>query len=149
MVASVKLVHVPYRSEAPALTDLLGGQVQAMFDNMSTSSEYIRAGKLRPLGVTTLARSRALPEVPTVADFLPDYEASAWFGVGMPKYAPTEIVYRLNTEINGALSDANIKAWLVEMDATALVGSPADFGKLIVDETGKWAKVVKAANIKA
>ncbi len=149
MMAGVDLVHVPYRSEGPALTDLLGGQVQAMFGNISTSSEHVRAGKLRPLGVTAVTRSKALPDIPTVSDVLAGYEVTGWFGVGMPKHAPAEIVDKLNKEINAALADANIKVWLAEMDATPLVGSPADFGKLIVEDAQKWAKVVSASGAKA
>jgi tripartite-type tricarboxylate transporter receptor subunit TctC len=143
MLAGVEMRHVPYRGAAPALTDLLGGQVQVMFDIMPSSIEYIRAGKLRALGVTTAARSEALPDLPTVGDFVPGYEASAWLGVGAPRNTPAAIIDRLNKEINAVLSDPKMKARLVDLGGTVLAGSPADFGKLIVDETEKWAKVVK------
>jgi tripartite-type tricarboxylate transporter receptor subunit TctC len=143
MLAGVEMRHVPYRGAAPALTDLLGGQVQVMFDIMPSSIEYIRAGKLRALGVTTAARSEALPDLPTVGDFVPGYEASAWLGVGAPRNTPAAIIDRLNKEINAVLSDPKMKARLADLGGTVLAGSPADFGKLIVDETEKWAKVVK------
>ena len=148
MMTGVNLVHVPYRGAGPALVDLLGGQVQVMFPTMSSSIEYIRAGKLRVLAVTTATRSPALPDVPTVNEFVPGYEASFWTGIGAPKNTPAEIVDKLNKEINAALADPKMKARLAELGSTALPGSPADFGKLIVDETEKWAKVVKFANIK-
>jgi tripartite-type tricarboxylate transporter receptor subunit TctC len=131
------------------MTDLLGGQVQVMFDPVVSSIAQVRAGKLRALAVTTATRSAALPDIPTVGDYVPGYEASAWFGAGVPKNTPIEIVDRLNKEINAVLADPKIKAWLAELGATALPGSPADLGKLIVDETEKWAKVIRAANIKA
>jgi tripartite-type tricarboxylate transporter receptor subunit TctC len=143
------MVHVPYRGGAPAMTDLLGGQVQVMFDNLPTSIEYIRAGKLGVLAVTGATRSALLPEVPTLADFLPGYEATAWYGVGAPTNTPEEIIDRLNKEINAALADPRMRARLADMGATLLAGSPADFGKLIADETEKWSKVVKFAGIKA
>jgi tripartite-type tricarboxylate transporter receptor subunit TctC len=149
MMAGVSMVHVPYRGGAPAMTDLLGGQVQVMFDNLPTSIEHIRAGKLRPLAVTTATRSELLPEVPTVADFLPGYEASAWYGIGAPSNTPAAIIDRLNKEINAVLADARMQARAAEMGATLLAGSPADFGKLIADETEKWSKVVKFAGIRA
>jgi tripartite-type tricarboxylate transporter receptor subunit TctC len=148
MMANVKMVHVPYRGEAPALTDLLGGQVQVMFDVMSESIEYIRAGKLRALGVTSAMRSNALPDIPTVGDFLPGFEASIWFGVGVPKNTPAEIIDKLNKGINAALADPKMKAGLEDLGGTVLPGSPADFGKLIAEETEKWGKVVKFAGIK-
>ena len=148
MMAGVDMVHVPYRGAAPALTDLLGGQVQVMFDTMPASIEYIKAGKLRALAVTTATRSEALPDIPTVGDFVPGYEASAWYGVGAPKNTPAEIVDKLNKEINAGLADPKIKARLADLGGTVLPGSPADFGKLIADETEKWAKVIRAANIK-
>ncbi len=148
-MAGVNIVHVPYRSAASTLTDLLGGQVQVMFDNMPSSIDQIRAGKLRPLAVTTQSRSGALPDIATVSDFLPGYEASAWWGVGVPRNTPAEIIDMLNREINVALADPKMKARLGDLGATALPGSPADFGKLIADETEKWAKVVKFAGIKA
>jgi tripartite-type tricarboxylate transporter receptor subunit TctC len=148
MMAGVDLTHVPYRGEAPALTDLLGGQVQVLFGNLPSSIEYLRAGKLRPLAVTTSTRSETLPEIPTVGDFVPGYEASIWYGIGAPKSTPSDIVDELNREINLGLADSEMKARLADMGATALPGSPADFGKLIVEETEKWGKVVKFANIK-
>jgi tripartite-type tricarboxylate transporter receptor subunit TctC len=149
MMAGVSMVHVPYRGGAPAMTDLLGGQVQVMFDNLPTSIEHIRAGRLRPLAITTATRSELLPEVPTVADFLPGYEASAWYGVGAPRNTPAAIIDRLNREINAVLADPRMQARAAEMGATLLAGSPADFGKLIADETEKWSKVVKFAGIRA
>jgi tripartite-type tricarboxylate transporter receptor subunit TctC len=149
VMTGVNMVHVPYRGTAPALTDLLGGQVQVMFASMSSSIEYIRAGKLRPLAVTTTTRSDELPEVPTVNDFVPGYEASTWYGVGMPTGTPAEIIGTLNKEINTALADPTFKARLADVGGSALSGSPADFGRLIADETEKWAKVIRAANIKA
>ena len=148
MMAGVNLIHVPYRSAGPALTDLLGGQVQVMFDNMASSIEHIRAGKLRPLAVTTTMRSETLPDVPTVSEFVPGYEVSNWFGVGAPKATPAEILDRLNKEINSGLADPKIKGRLAGLGATTLEGSPADFGKLVADETEKWGKVIRAANIK-
>jgi tripartite-type tricarboxylate transporter receptor subunit TctC len=148
MMADVNLIHVPYRSAGPALTDLLGGQVQVMFDNMASSIEHIRAGKLRPLAVTTTMRSETLPDVPTVSEFVPGYEVSNWFGVGAPKATPAEILDRLNKEINASLADPKLRARLADLGGTPLVGSPADFGKLIAAETEKWAKVIRAANIK-
>jgi tripartite-type tricarboxylate transporter receptor subunit TctC len=149
MMTGVNLVHVPYRGGGPALVDLLGGQVQVLFATMSSSIEYVRGGKLRALAVTTATRSPALPDIPTVAEFVPGYESSFWTGVGAPKNTPAEIVDKLNKEINAALADAKMKARLAELGATALPGSHADFGKLIGDETDKWAKVIKFAGIKA
>jgi tripartite-type tricarboxylate transporter receptor subunit TctC len=149
MMAGVNLVHVPYRGSAPALTDLLGGQVQVTFDPVPASVEYIRAGRLRPLAVTTTARSEALPNVPTVADFLPGYEASNWWGVCAPKNTPVEIVDRLNREINAAFTDPRLNARLADLGGVPLRGSPADFGKFIAAEAEKWGKVVKFAGIKA
>jgi tripartite-type tricarboxylate transporter receptor subunit TctC len=148
MMTGVVMVHVPYRGDAPALTDLIGGQVQVMFGSIPPSVEHIRAGKLRALAVTTATRSEALPDIPTVSDFVPGYEASAWYGIGAPRNAPAEIVDKLNKEINAALSDPKIKARLADLGGTVLSGSPADFGKLIADETEKWGKVIRAANIK-
>jgi tripartite-type tricarboxylate transporter receptor subunit TctC len=148
IMTGVDLVHVPYRGDAPALTDLIGGQVQVMFGNMPSSIEHIRAGKLRPLAVTTAARSEALPDLPPVGDFVPGYEASTWQGLGAPGNTPAEIVDKLNKEINAALSDPKIKARLADLGGTVLSGSPADFGRLIADETEKWGKVIRAANIK-
>jgi tripartite-type tricarboxylate transporter receptor subunit TctC len=148
MMAGVNMTHVPYRGSAPALTDLLGGQVQVVFDTTLASIEYIRAGRLRPLAVTTATRLEALPEIPTVSDFLPGYEASGWYGVGAPKNTPTEIVDKLNNEINAALANPKMKAQLADLGGIVLALSPAEFGKLIADETEKWGKVIRAANIK-
>jgi tripartite-type tricarboxylate transporter receptor subunit TctC len=148
MMAGLNMVHVPYRGEAPALTDLLGGHVQAMFGTMPASIEYIRAGKLRALAVTSARRSEALPDLPRVGDFLPGYETSAWQGVGAPKNTPVEIIDRLNKEINAGLADPKINARVTDTGGTALAGSPADFGKLIADETEKWGKVVKFSGAK-
>jgi tripartite-type tricarboxylate transporter receptor subunit TctC len=149
MMARVDLVHVPYRGAASALTDLLGGQVQVMFSTMPASIQYIRAGNLRPLAVTTATRWAGLADVPTVGDFVPSYEANTWYGVGAPKNTPAEIIDKLNKEINAGLPDPKMKARLAELGSTALAGSPADFGKLIADDTEKWGKVVRVANIKA
>ena len=149
MMVGVNLVHVPYRGGAPALTDMLGGQVQVMFDNLPTSIEHIRAGKLRPLAITSATRSELIPDVPTVADFVPGYESSAWYGVGAPKGTPAEIIDKLNKEINATLADPKAKARIAEMGATLITGSPADFGKLVADETEKWGKVVKFSGAKA
>jgi tripartite-type tricarboxylate transporter receptor subunit TctC len=148
MMTGVDMVHVPYRGGGAALADLIGGQVQVMFDNLPTSIETIRAGKLRPLAVTTSVRSDVLPDVPTVAEFVTGYEASTMLGVGAPKNTPPEIIDKLNKEINAALADPKIKSRLAELGAPVLVGSPADFGKLIVEETEKWAKVVKFSGAK-
>jgi tripartite-type tricarboxylate transporter receptor subunit TctC len=149
MMAGVDMVHVPYRSGGPALTDLLGGQVQIMFPTTVSSIDYIKTGRLRALAVTTATRSDALPDIPTVGEFVAGYEASAWLGIGAPKATPVEIVDKLNKEINAALADPKLKAKLADLGGTALAGSPADFGKLIADDTEKWGKVVRAANIKA
>jgi tripartite-type tricarboxylate transporter receptor subunit TctC len=148
MMAGVDLLHVPYRGAPPALTDLLSGQVEVMFDNLPSSIEHIRAGRLRPLAVTTTAPSELLPRVPTLSDFIPGYEASAVPGIGVPKNTPTEIVNKLNREVNSGLSDPGIRARLAGLGVTPISGSPADFARLIVDETDKWAKVVKFAGIK-
>jgi tripartite-type tricarboxylate transporter receptor subunit TctC len=148
MMAGVNIIHVPYRGQAPALTDLLGGQVQLYFAGIPSSIQYIRAGQLRALAVTTGARSEALPDIPTVSDFLPGYEASFWGGFCAPKDTPVQIIDKLNTEINAALADPKIKARLADLGAKVLPGSPADFGKLISDETEKWSKVVKFAGMK-
>jgi tripartite-type tricarboxylate transporter receptor subunit TctC len=148
MMAGVNIIHVPYRGQAPALTDLLGGQVQLYFAGIPSSIQYIRAGQLRALAVTTGARSEALPDIPTVSDFLPGYEASFWGGFCAPKDTPVQIIDKLNTEINAALADPKIKARLADLGAKVLPGSPADFGKLISDETEKWGKVVKFAGMK-
>jgi tripartite-type tricarboxylate transporter receptor subunit TctC len=148
MMADIDMVHVPYRGGAPAITELLGGQVQVLFDPINSSSEYIRAGKLRALAVTTANRSEAFPDIPTVGDSVPGYEASAFFGVGAPKNTPAELVDKLNTQINAGLADPKLKARLADLGGAVLPGSPADFGKLIAEETAKWAKVVKFAGIK-
>jgi tripartite-type tricarboxylate transporter receptor subunit TctC len=149
MMTGVNIVHVPYRGAAPALTDLISGQMQLMFDNMATSLELIRDNRLRPLAVTTATRWEGLPDIPTVGDFVPGFEVSAFAGVGAPRNTPPDIVDKLNNEINAGLADPKIKTRLVELGATVLAGSPADFGRLIVEETEKWAKVVKFAGIKA
>jgi tripartite-type tricarboxylate transporter receptor subunit TctC len=148
LMTGVNLVHVPYRGAAPARTDLLGGQVQVHFTGMTAAIEHIRVGKLRALAVTTMMHSEALPDVPTVDTFVPGYEASQWYGIGAPKNTPAEIVDRLNNEINAALVDPKIKARLADLGGTTLPGSPADFGKLIADDTEKWGKVIRALNIK-
>jgi tripartite-type tricarboxylate transporter receptor subunit TctC len=143
MMTGINMLHVPYRGAAPALTDLMGGQVQIIFDNLPSSIEYIRAGKLRALGVTTTTRSDALPNVPAVAETVPGYEASAWFGMGAPKGTPPEVIEKLNAAVNAGLADPKLKARLADLGGAPLMGSPADFGKLIAEETEKWAKVVK------
>ena len=148
MMTGVDMVHVPYRGSPLAMTDLFGGQVQVIFDNMPGSIGYIRAGKLRPLAVTTVTRSQLLPDVPSLSDFVPGYAASAWYGVGAPKSTPTEIIERLNREINSALADPAMKARLVDIGGTTLPGSPADLGRFIAEETEKWGKVVRFAGIK-
>jgi tripartite-type tricarboxylate transporter receptor subunit TctC len=148
MMTGVNMVHVPYRGAAPAVADLIAGQVQVVFDNMPGSIEYIRAGKLRALAVTTALRSEALPDVPTVAAYVPGFEASAWFGIGAPKGTPTDIIGRLNAEINAGLADPKLRARLVDLGGMLIGGPPAQFGKLVVDETEKWAKVVKFAGVK-
>jgi tripartite-type tricarboxylate transporter receptor subunit TctC len=148
-MTGIDMVHVPYRGGAPALTDLLGGQVQVMFDNVTNSIEYIRAGRLRPLAVTTASRSEALPDIPTIGEFVPGYEASAWFGVGAPKSTPAEIIDKLNKEVNAALADARVRARLAGLGSVPMPMTPAEFGKFIGDETEKWGKVVKFAGIKA
>jgi tripartite-type tricarboxylate transporter receptor subunit TctC len=148
-MTGIDMVHVPYRGGAPALTDLLGGQVQVMFDNVTNSIEYIRAGRLRPLAVTTASRSEALPDIPTIGEFVPGYEASAWFGVGAPKSTPAEIIDKLNKEVNAALADAKVRARLADLGSVPMPMTPAEFGKFIGDETEKWGKVVKFAGIKA
>jgi tripartite-type tricarboxylate transporter receptor subunit TctC len=149
LMTGVDLVHVPYRGGAPAIADLLGGQLQVMFDVMPEAIEYIRAGKVRPLAVTTATRFHAMPEVPTVSEFVPGYETSYWYGIAVPKSTPSEIINKLNAEINAGLADPKFKARLADLGGTVLPGSPADFGKLIEEETEKWAKVVKFAGIKA
>jgi len=149
MMAGVDIVHVPYRGGGPALIDLLGAQVQVMFDVMASSIEHIRSGRLRALAVTTTARSEALPEIPSLADFLPGYEASTWAGIATHRDTPAEIIDVLNREINAVLADPKFSARLAELGSSVLAGSPADFGKLISEETGKWSNVVKFAGIKS
>jgi tripartite-type tricarboxylate transporter receptor subunit TctC len=148
MMTGVNMVHVPYRGEGLALTDLLGGQVQVMFTAPVVSIEYIKTGKLRALAVTAPTRWAALTDIPTVSEFVPGFEARGWFGVGAPKNTPTEIIDKLNKEINAALTDPKIRARLADLGGTVRSGSPADLGKLIADETEKWGKVIRAANIK-
>jgi tripartite-type tricarboxylate transporter receptor subunit TctC len=148
IMAGINMIHVPYRGEAPALGDLLGGQVQVIFGTMPGTIEYIRSGKLRPLAVTATTRSEALPDIPTVGDFVPGYEDAVWAGVGVPKRTPTEIVEKLNKEINAVLSDPELKARFADLGGTPLALSPIEFGKLIAGETEKYRKVVRAANIK-
>jgi tripartite-type tricarboxylate transporter receptor subunit TctC len=148
MMAGVNLVHVPYRGQGPALTDLLGGQVQILFAATPGTTEYITTGKLRALAVTTASRAEVLPELKTVGDFVPGYEASQWYGIGAPKNTPPEILDKLNKEINAAIADPGMKARLAAIGGEPLPGSPAEFGKLISEETEKWGKVVRAAGIK-
>ena len=149
MMTGVNLVHVPYRGLGPALTDLLGGQVQVMFASISASIEYVRAGKLRALAVTTATRSDELPDVPTVAEFVPGYEASGWFGMGAPKSTSSEVVAQLNKQINEGLADPNMKARLLDLGGRPMPMTPAELGKFIADEIEKWAKVIKFAGVKA
>jgi tripartite-type tricarboxylate transporter receptor subunit TctC len=148
VMAGVDMLHVPYRGITPAVTDLLGGQVQVIFDAVPLSIEYIRAGKLRPLAVTTSTRWDGLPDLPTVSEFLPGYEATSWLGVGAPRNTPSDIVEELNKEINAVLADPKTKSRLADLGGTPLPGSPADFGKLIAEETQKWSKVVRFAGAK-
>jgi tripartite-type tricarboxylate transporter receptor subunit TctC len=149
MMAGVDLIHVPYRGNGPAFNDLIGGQVQVMFPSPVGLLEYIQAGKLRALAVTTATRSEALADLPTVGDFVPGYEASGWFGVGAPRNTRSEIIDKLNKEINAALADPKMQARLADFGGTPLVVSPADFGRLIAEETEKWGNVIRALNIKA
>jgi len=149
MMAAVDVVQVHYRGSAPALPDLIGGQVQAMFDPIASSIGHIRLGKLRPLAVTTATRLEVLPDVPTVGDFVPGYEASGWYGIAAPRGTPAEIVNRLNMEINAALANPEMKARFADLGGTVLPGSPADFRKLFADEIQKWGKVIRTTNIKA
>jgi tripartite-type tricarboxylate transporter receptor subunit TctC len=147
IMAGVQLTHVPYRGSAPALTDMISGQVQVMFDNMPSSLPHVQGGKLRALAVTTATRSEALPDVPTVAETVPGYEASAFFGMGAPKGTPPEIIERLNKEINAAQADPRIKAKLADLGGTLIAGTPADFGKIVAEETAKWEKVIKTGGV--
>jgi tripartite-type tricarboxylate transporter receptor subunit TctC len=147
-MAGVDMVHVPYRGAALALPDIFGGQVQVMFDSLASSLPHIRAGRLRALTVTTTTRSETLPQVPALGEFLPGYEASTWNGLGAPKDTPTEIIKKLNREVNGALADPKVKARLADLGGTAFANSPADFGAFIAEETEKWAKVIRFAGIK-
>ena len=149
IMAGIDMVHVPYRGAGPALTDLLAGQVQVSFPTMPASIDHIRTGKLRALAVTTATRAEALPDIQTVGEFLPGYEASASYGIGAPKGTPVEIIDMLNKEINAALGDPKMKASLADLGGTPLLGSAADFGKLIAEETEKWANLIKFAGIKA
>jgi tripartite-type tricarboxylate transporter receptor subunit TctC len=148
MMTGIDMVHVPYRGGAPALTDLIAGQVQVMFIGPVGSLQYVKDGQLRALAVTTTTRAEALPNIPTVSDFVPGFEASSWFGIGAPRNTPREIANKLNEEINAGLADPKIKARLAELGGMTLAGSPADFGQLITDETEKWAKVIRIANVK-
>ena len=148
MMTGINMVHVPYRGGAPALTDLIAGQVQVMFDNIPTSADHVRSGRLRGLAVTGAERSQVLPDLPTVAEFLPGYEASAWYGLGAPKNTPAAIIERINAAVNAILADPASQARFTELGASLLPGSPADFGKLLADETEKWGKVVKFAGAK-
>ena len=148
-MTGVNMVHLPYRGQAPALTDLLGGRMQTIFDPVSSSLAHIRAGELRPLAVTTSTRSEALPDVPAMGDFVPGYEASIWFGVGAPKDTPAEVTAKLNSEINAGLANPRLKSQLADMGGTAFAASPADLGKFIAEEIQKWAKVVQVAGVKA
>jgi tripartite-type tricarboxylate transporter receptor subunit TctC len=148
LMTGISFVHAPYRGGAPALIDLLGGQIQAMFVTLPSTIEYIRAGKLRALAVTTAARSEILPDLPTMADFVPGFELSAWYGIGAPRNTPEAIIDKLNKEINAALADPNVRARLADLGGSPLVLSPAEFRKFIADDTEKWAKVIRAGNIK-
>jgi tripartite-type tricarboxylate transporter receptor subunit TctC len=148
-MTGINMVHVPYRSDSAAITDLLGGQVQVYFGGMAASVEYIRAGSLRALAVSTATRMEALPDVPALSESLPSYEASSWHGLGAPRNTPVEIIEKLNGEINTALVDPKIKARFADFGATIFPKSPADFRKFIAEETEKWGKVIRAANIRA
>ncbi len=146
-MTGVELTHVPYRGSAPALTDMISGTVHVMFDNMPSSLPHIQAGKLRALSVTTAKRSDALPDIPTVGETVPGYEASAFFGMGVPKGTPAEIIDKLNKEINAALADATMQAKLAELGGMLIPGSPAEFGQVVSEETDKWAKVIKTGGV--
>ena len=148
MMTGIDMLHVPYRGGAPAMVDLMSGQVQVGFSVVTETIEHIKSGKLRALAVTTAERSEVLPDVPTIGEFVPGYEASAWVGIGAPRNTPAEIIEKLNADINAGLTDPKLKARFAELGATVFVGSPADFGRFIADETEKWAKVIKFAGIK-
>jgi tripartite-type tricarboxylate transporter receptor subunit TctC len=147
-MAGIKMLHVPYRGAPPALTDLIGGQVQVYFGSTSGAISYVRSGQLRALAVTSAARSEALPDTPAVSEFVPGYEATTWYGFGAPKGTSAAIIEKLNAEINAALGDATIKSRMAELGGTALPGSPAEFAKLIADETERWGKAVKFSGVK-
>jgi tripartite-type tricarboxylate transporter receptor subunit TctC len=149
IMAGVDMQHVPYRGSPPALTDLMAGQVQLMFSPMSSSTEYVKAGKLRALGVTTATRSEILPDIPAIGEFVPGYQASGWFGVCAPGKTPVEIIDRLNQEINAGLADPKLKSRFADLSASVFAGSPSDFGKFIADETDRWGRVVRTANLRA
>jgi tripartite-type tricarboxylate transporter receptor subunit TctC len=148
ILTGIEMAHVPYRSSGPALTDFLGGQVQVMFDAIASTIEYLKADKLRPLAVTSAPRSALIPETPVMSDFVPGYEVSNWFGLGMPRNTPAEVINALNVAVNEGLADSKLKGRLADLGGTTLPGSPADFGKLIADETEKWGKVIRTAHIK-
>jgi tripartite-type tricarboxylate transporter receptor subunit TctC len=149
MMTGLSMTHVPYRGAAPALTDMLSGQIQVMFDPLPASIQYIRSGQLRPLAVTTATRWSEMPDLPTVSEFVPGYVTESWYGVGAPRNTPAEIIDKLNRQINAGLADPKLKARLADLGTSVLVGSPADFGKLMADETEKWAKVVKSSGARA
>jgi tripartite-type tricarboxylate transporter receptor subunit TctC len=148
VMTGINMTHVPYRSSGPALTDLLSGQVHVMIDAIASTIELIKAGRLRPLAVTTATRSELLPDTPIIGDFVAGYEVSNWFGLGVPATTPVEIVDKLNKEVNAGLADARLKARFHDLGGTVIPGSSAEFGKLIADETGKWSKVIRAASIR-
>jgi tripartite-type tricarboxylate transporter receptor subunit TctC len=148
VMTGLDMMHVPYRSSGPALTDLISGQVQVMFDSLASSIEHVRGGRLRPLGVTTTTKADALPEVPAIADVVPGYELSNWFGFGMPRNTPPDVIITFNKAVNAAMADPKLKARLAELGGIQMPGLPADFGKLIAEETEKWGKVIRSANIK-
>jgi tripartite-type tricarboxylate transporter receptor subunit TctC len=149
LMAGVDMLHVPYRGTAPALTDLVGGQVHVIFDSVVSSIAFIRSGKLRPLAVTSRSRLAALPDVPAAAEFVPGYEATGWMGVGAPRNTPAEVIGKLNREINAGLANANIKARIAELGYPPVPSSPAEFGALIAADVEKWAKVIRSANLRA
>jgi tripartite-type tricarboxylate transporter receptor subunit TctC len=148
MITGINMTHVPYRGSAPALTDMISGQVQVMFDNIPTSIEHIRAGKLRPLAVTGTTRSDLLPDIPTVSDFIPGFEASSWFGLGAPRNTPADVIDKLNTTVNAILADPAVKKRFADMGATLITSTPVNFGKYVAEETEKWGKVVKFSGAK-